>query len=66
MSFTDKVIEDIYSKKGAIPGPYQPVEFDSDMIMLDIPIEGTTIKGWTITPLVRPVVSSSKHHIHPA
>ena len=66
MSFNYKVIGHEYEKKGALPGPHQPVEFDSDMITLDIPIEGTTINGWTITPLMPPVVSSCEHHIRPA
>ena len=66
MPFTDKVIGDNYSKKGAIAGPHQPVEFESDMITLDIPVKGITINGWKITPLVRPVVSSCEHRIHPA
>ena len=53
-------------KKNALPGPDQNVEFESDMISLDIPMEGLSIKGWKITPLIRPVVSSCVHHIHPA
>ena len=47
---------DEYSEKGALAGPHQPVEFESDMISLDIPMEGITIEGWKITPLIRPVV----------
>ena len=35
------------------------VEFTTDRISLDIPIEGTgVLSGWKIIPLVRPVVSS--------
>ena len=55
-----------YEEKGAILGLQQPVEFESDTISLDIPLEGLSIKGWKITPLMRPVVSSCVHHIHPA
>ena len=66
MSFINKVIGDKYNKEGVLPGPHQPVEFEKDMITLDIPVEGTTLKGWKITPLVRPVVSSCEHRIHPA
>ena len=44
--------------KGAILGLHQPVEFESEAISLDIPMEGITIKSWKITPLIRPVVSS--------
>ena len=52
-----------YDRTDAVLGLQQPVEFESDAISLDIPMEGITIKGWKITPLMRPVVS---HHIHPA
>ena len=55
-----------YEEKGAILGLQQPVEFESDTISLDIPLEGIAIKGWEITPLMRPVVSSCVHHIHQA
>ena len=57
-----------YKEEGAIFGLHQPVEFEaeSDAISLDIPMEGLSIKGWKITPLMRPVVSSCVHHIHPA
>ena len=55
-----------YEGKGAILGLQQPVEFESDSIALDIPMEGIAINGWKITPLMRPVVSSCSHHIHPA
>ena len=46
-----------YEKKGAKPGLHQPLEFESDSITLDIPLEGITINGWIIIPLMRPVVS---------
>ena len=55
-----------YKEEGAILGLHQPVEFVADAISLDIPMEGLSIKGWKITPLIRPVVSSCVHHIHPA
>ena len=55
-----------YEGKGAILGLQQPMEFESDTISLDIPLEGIAIKGWKITPLMRPVVSSCVHHIYPA
>ena len=55
-----------YEGKGAILSLHQPVEFEADAIALDIPMEGITIKGWNITPLIRPVVSYCGHHIHPA
>ena len=62
-----KAIKIEYSEKGALVGPHQPVEFEADTISLDIPMpEGLSIKGWKITPLIRPVVSSCVHHIHPA
>ena len=55
-----------YEREGAVLGLHQPVEFESEMITLDIPLEGIMIKGWNITPLIRPVVSSCEHRIHPA
>ena len=54
-----------YKKDHAIRGPHQPVEFEADVISLDIPMKGLSIKGWKITPLIRPVVSSCVHYIHP-
>ena len=49
-----------YDNKGSILGLHQPLEFEaeSDKIALDIPKEGIAVKGWKITPLVPPVVSS--------
>ena len=55
------MIKNEYNEKGAQPGPHQVVEFESDMITLDIPMEGITKDGWKITPLMRPVVSSCVH-----
>ena len=53
-----KVVERDYRKKRAQSGPKQVVEFESDRISLDIPMEGTgDLKGWKIFPLMRPVVS---------
>ena len=52
-----------YEGKRAVLGHHQPLEFESDEITLDIPMEGITIKGWEITPLVPPVVSLFEHHI---
>ena len=44
----------------AISGPDQPVDFVSDQIELDIPVEGISLQGgWRITPLTTPVVSAS-------
>ena len=51
-----------YEKDKALLGLHQVVEFESDAVMLDIPMEGITAKGWRITPLIRPVVSLM--HIH--
>jgi hypothetical protein len=50
------VVKDLYEKKGAILGVEQLVEFEEESITVDIPKEGTTIKGWKITPLISPVV----------
>ena len=41
----------------AVPGPDQPVDFESDQIELDIPDEGVSLQGWRIIPLTAPVVS---------
>ena len=59
-------MRDEYERKGAICGHHQLVEFESDSITLDIPMEGLTVKGWKITPLIRPRVSHRGHDIHPA
>ena len=41
----------------AVPGPDQPVDFESDQIELDIPDDGVSLQGgWIITPLTTPVV----------
>ena len=45
-----------YEKEGALRGHIQPVEFATDKITLDIPMEGTSCTGWTISPLFPPVV----------
>ena len=60
-----QVVKEEYNKKGAVLGLHQPVDFESENITLDIPMEGITIDGWEISPLVRPVVSSCRYHIHP-
>ena len=53
-------VEEVYChKKQALPGPEQPINFQSEQIKLDIPDEGTTLKsGWVITPLTAPFVSA--------
>ena len=70
MHYFVKAIELKYGEKGALVGPHQPVKFevgnDTISVALDIPMEGLSIQGWKITPLMRPVVSSCVHHIHPA
>ena len=51
--------EEEYERKQALPGHTQPVEFESDKITLNIPMEGvecTSSDGWTISPLFPPVV----------
>ena len=48
-----------YQERQALAGPDQLVDFESDQIKLDIPLDGITLKGgWIITPLTAPVVSS--------
>ena len=49
-------MEKSYARKGALPGHSQPIEFQSDDITLDIPMEGITLTRWTISPLFPPVV----------
>jgi hypothetical protein len=53
-----------FEKIGAILGLKQLVEFEADTISLDIPLEGLSINGWKIIPLMIPEVSSCVHHIH--
>ena len=39
-------------------GPEQTIEFESNQIKLDIPIEGIELEnGWKVTPILNPVVS---------
>ncbi len=37
------------------------LEFDSEDIELEVPIEGLKIRGWEIRPLFRPQVSNGIH-----
>ena len=59
LSFTAvQAIEDNYSGLNAIFGPRFLVQFENDTISLAIPEDGVHLEnGWTITPLVPPVVS---------
>ena len=62
-----QIVKEEYERKGAIRGLHQPVEFESETITLNIPMEGMSTKGWTITALGAPVVSSCeslKPHLH--
>ena len=52
------MVKEKYENEGAIQGPHQPVEFESEAIKLDIAKEGITCdNGWKIIPLVSPTVS---------
>ena len=54
-------MEDKYHQrdKHFILGSQQLIEFESEEIKLDIPMEGTILKeGWKITPLTEPEVST--------
>ena len=56
--FSLQAIQDKYSRLHAISGPGFKVQFENSTISLVIPEDGITLKnGWTITPLVPPVVS---------
>ena len=52
-----QVVKEEYGNSKALLGLRQIIEFESDAVTLDIPMEGVASKGWSITPLVRPVVS---------
>ena len=53
------VEKEYFRKKQAKLGPAQPVQFESEQIELDIPLEGVKLEeGWVITPLTAPVVSA--------
>ena len=58
LSHFQKVVKEEYAQKQALLGHTQPVEFASDKITLNIPMEGTFSAGWTISPLFPPVVST--------
>jgi len=42
--------------RGAEVGADIELEFESDRVSLEIPLQGMTKKGWFIVPLVPPVV----------
>ena len=53
------VKEEYFREKQAKLGTAQPVQFESEQIELDIPLEGVKLEeGWVITPLTAPVVSA--------
>ena len=52
-----QIVKKEYGNSKALLGLHQIIEFESDAVTLDIPMEGVASKGWSITPLVRPVVS---------
>ena len=53
-----QAIEDNYSRLNAISGPRFMVQFENDTISLVISEDGICLEnGWTITPLIPPVVS---------
>ena len=55
-----KVVDKYYKKeKNAKEGPDLQLCFESDVISLDIPVEGTTVcGGWKLEPLTKPRVSA--------
>ena len=55
LSPTVQAIEDNYSRLNAIFGPRFMVQFENDTISLEI--SEVLKNGWTITPLIPPVVS---------
>ena len=53
-----QAMQDVYSSLNAVSGPDLEVEFETDNISLSIPEDGICLQnGWTIKPLVPPVVS---------
>ena len=53
-----QAIQDRYSSLDGISGPDFEVRFEGDIISLEVPEDGTYLpNGWSITPLVPPVVS---------
>ena len=57
---TAQAIEDNYSRLNAIFGPRFMVQFENDTISLEI--SEVLENGWTITPLIPPVVSLCCQH----
>lgn len=54
-----QVVSDQYRKK---PDVQLPVEFESESIVLDVPMEGITLpSGWNIFPSTKPVVSTAMY-----
>ena len=53
----DQGVKEEYERKGAILDLQKLVDFESDAITLDIPVEGIIVKDWEVTPKFLPVVS---------
>ena len=50
-------MKNYYEKERGSSGADQLVEFESNEISLNIPLEGITLdQGWKITPQIRPIV----------
>lgn len=43
-------------EKGAVEGSFLAIEYDKDLISLDIPMQGITSQDWLLVPLVQPSV----------
>ena len=43
-----------YFKQYFMRGPQTLIEFESEMVKLEIPTEDTVLKGWKITSLIEP------------
>ena len=53
-----QAMQGVYSSLDVVSGPDLEVEFEVDEISLSIPEDGVCLQnGWTIKPLVPPVVS---------
>ena len=55
--FILQIVHQNYMEKGAKKGPEQYIEFEDDMITVEIP-DSVEYGGWTITMLTPPVVCS--------
>ena len=54
-------MKEYYSKREAVCGSTQEIEFEDDKVSLNIPLDGVVKGGWKIVPLIHPTVCLGFH-----